>query len=93
MATHLQYSCLETSHGQRTLLGYGGHKAYQGVHGVTKSRTRLSDFTFQSVKPSSRVLFCECTGPVITKQRCQGRRRRTKNEKLGIQIREGGGYQ
>ena len=31
-----QHSCLENPHGQRSLVGYT-------VHGVTKSRTRLSD--------------------------------------------------
>ena len=31
----LQYSCLEKSHGQKSLVGYI-------VHGVAKSRTRLS---------------------------------------------------
>ena len=36
--TPLQYSCLEKSHGWRSLVGCGD--------GVTKSRTRLSDFTF-----------------------------------------------
>ena len=35
----LQYSCLENPHGQRSLAGYT-------VHGVAKSRTRLSNFTF-----------------------------------------------
>ena len=35
----LQYSCLEKSHGQRSLVS-------PTVHGVAKSRTRLNDFTF-----------------------------------------------
>ena len=34
----LQYSCLENPNGQRSLVHY--------VHGVAKSRTRLSGFTF-----------------------------------------------
>ena len=37
-ATPLQYSCLENS--------MGGGAWWAAVHGVTKSRTRLSDFTF-----------------------------------------------
>ena len=40
----LQYSCLETSHGQRSLAGYT-------AHGVAKSWTRLSThaYTYQSI--------------------------------------------
>ena len=46
----LQYSCLENLHGQRSLVDYS--------HGVAKSRTRLSDFTFtcQMEKLMSLVL-------------------------------------
>ena len=36
--TPLQYSCLEKSHGRRSLVA--------AVHGVAKSWTRLNDFTF-----------------------------------------------
>ena len=38
MATPLQYSCLENP--------MGGGAWWAAVHGVTKSRTRLSDFPF-----------------------------------------------
>ena len=45
----LQYSCLENSTD-------GG--AWQGtVHGVSKSRTRLIDFTFKSLKPNQVKAF------------------------------------
>ena len=40
--TPLQYSCLENPHGRRSLV-------QATVHGVTKSQTRLSDFTFASM--------------------------------------------
>ena len=35
----LQYPCLESPHGKRSLVGY--------IHGVTKSWTRLSDYSRQ----------------------------------------------
>ena len=38
MATHSQYSCLENS--------MDGEAWWATVHGVAKSRTRLSNFTF-----------------------------------------------
>ena len=45
----LQYSCVENPLD-------GG--AWQGtVHGVTKSRTRLSSFTFKSLKPNKVKAF------------------------------------
>ena len=43
----LQYSCLENL--------MGGGAWWATVHGVAKSRTRLSDFTFLSYVPSTRL--------------------------------------
>ena len=44
----LQYSCLENP--------MDGGAWWATVHGITKSRTRLSDFTFTSLSLSSRYL-------------------------------------
>ena len=57
IGTPLQYSCLEN------LMDGGGWWA--AVHGVAKSRTRLSDFTFtfhlmsiESMMPSNHFILC-----------------------------------
>ena len=47
----LQYSCLETPMDRGTW--------WATVHGVTKSRTRLSDFTFLWNKPGIVVLILQ----------------------------------
>ena len=57
MATLLQYSCLENPM-------YRG-AWWAAVHGVTKSRTRLSDFTFTFLfhaleKENGNPLQCSC---------------------------------
>ena len=48
MATHSKYSCLENP------MDGGAWEA--AVHGVTKSRTQLSDFTFLSISCTSHFL-------------------------------------
>ena len=47
MATHSSTSCLEKSHGRRSFV-------QATIHGVAKSRARLSDFTMIQVK----VVYC-----------------------------------
>ena len=51
--TPLQYSCLENP--------MDGGAWWAAVHGVVKSRTRLSDFTFPF--PLNRYLVVELLGP------------------------------
>ena len=52
----LQYSCLENPHGQRGLAGCVVH----GAHGVTRSQTRLSNFTSLHFSDSSVGKECAC---------------------------------
>ena len=48
----LQYSCLENTHGQRSLVDYS--------HGFTKSQTRLSNKHTHTRCPSKHVCVCVC---------------------------------